>query len=122
MIDVEKFKELYLQIQTKLEEVSLLDQARWKTPTNKDRDYLDVDWKPKEWSIEVTHTTYGWGKKTYQYDLWHKELNEPISYFEEKFRKEIEVHEAKLKKEEEDKKNAERIEYERLKAKYEGNE
>lgn len=111
MINVELFKEEWAKISQKLEQISKIEKLYGTGD-------LFEGYNISEFGITYK-TSYYWsgcGTDYFAFDVNWSEINEPIEYFEEKYRKEIEAD--KIKKEaerEEQRLKAEEKEKEKLK-------
>lgn len=118
MIDVERFKEEWDKIDKKMSDIDLI-------PRLYGTGQIFVGYNIDDAGITYkTRTSYsGCSDDDFDVTVSYDELNEPLSYFEEKFAKEIhdeETRKAALRdKAEKRQKDKDLAELERLKAKYE---
>lgn len=84
---MKQYKEILLELQSKMEQI-----AKFSRPDGNGEDFVGIQFS-KEGINYITKTYYsGCGDELYELFVEWDELNEPMSYFEEKFKKEWEEY------------------------------
>jgi len=113
-----QYKKILLELQSKLEMIAKLPKPGGNGETYKG---IEISEDGIQYNSETFYS--GCGTEEYSFFVTWDEINEPLEYFEEKYKKEFkkvyEEIESRRKQEEEKNKEFRRQEYERLKKEFE---